>query len=198
MELVKIKSNWWSFSLSGLIAIIYALLAFLVPDETAQIIVKASGIVVGLIGIICLLFALRRKKKMMPWGMLLFEAVVMVALGIVAFFWSLEVQKLIIFIIGLWSAIIGIFMLIVIFSVKDLTNRGFYIISAILSLLFGVLLMVKPIEAGSVFVIISGIIAMFFGVIMMMFGFAVRKHNATLIAKVVEEDEKESAEQKQE
>lgn len=198
MELVKIKSNWWSFSLSGLIAIIYALLAFLVPGKTAQTIVKASGIVVGLIGIICLLFALRRKKKMMPWGMLLFEAVVMVALGIVAFFWSLEVQKLIIFIIGLWSAIIGIFMLIVIFSVKDLTNRGFYIISAILSLLFGVLLMVKPIEAGSVFVIISGIIAMFFGVIMMMFGFAVRKHNATLIAKVVEEDEKESAEQKQE
>ena len=198
MELVKIKSNWWSFSLSGLIAIIYALLAFLVPGKTAQTIVKASGIVVGLIGIICLLFALRRKKKMMPWGMLLFEAVVMVALGIIAFFWSLEVQKLIIFIIGLWSAIIGIFMLIVIFSVKDLTNRGFYIISAILSLLFGVLLMVKPIEAGSVFVIISGIIAMFFGVIMMMFGFAVRKHNATLIAKVVEEDEKESAEQKQE
>lgn len=198
MELVKIKSNWWSFSLSGLIAIIYALLAFLVPGKTAQTIVKASGIVVGLIGITCLLFALRRKKKMMPWGMLLFEAVVMVALGIVAFFWSLEVQKLIIFIIGLWSAIIGIFMLIVIFSVKDLTNRGFYIISAILSLLFGVLLIVKPIEAGSVFVIISGIIAMFFGVIMMMFGFAVRKHNATLIAKVVEEDEKESAEQKQE
>lgn len=198
MELVKIKSNWWSFSLSGLVAIIYALLAFLVPGETAKMIVKASGIVVGLIGIICLLFALRRKKKMMPWGMLLFEAVVMVALGIVAFFWSLEVQKLIIFIIGLWSAIIGIFMLIVIFSVKDLTNRGFYIISAILSLLFGVLLMVKPIEAGSVFVIISGIIAMFFGVIMMMFGFAVRKHNATLIAKVVEEDVEESAEQKQE
>ena len=198
MELVKIKSNWWSFSLSGLIAIIYALMAFLVPGETAQIIVKASGIVVGLIGIICLLFALRRKKKMMPWGMLLFESIVMIVLGIVAFFWSAATINLIIFAIGLWSAIIGLFMLIVIFSIKDLINRGFYIISAIMSLLFGVLLMINPFESAKVFVIISGIIAMFFGVIMMMFGFAVRKHNATLIAKVVEEDVEEPAEQKQE
>lgn len=189
MEIIKIKSNWWAFSLSGLIAIIYALLAFLVPGETAQTIMKASGIVVGLIGIICLLFALRRKKKMMPWGMLLFESLVMIALGVIAFFWSSTTINLIIFAIGLWSAIIGLFMLIVIFSIKDLVNRGFYILSAILSLLFGILLMVNPFESAKVFVIISGIIAMFFGVIMMMFGFAVRKHNATLIAQVVEEKE---------
>lgn len=85
MEIVKVKSNWWSFVFSGLIAIIYALLALLVPGELAQTIVKVSGIIIVLIGVVCLLIAMRRKRNTLPWGMLLFESIVLIALGGVAF-----------------------------------------------------------------------------------------------------------------
>ena len=176
MEIVKVKSNWWSFVFSGLIAIIYALLALLVPGELAQTIVEVSGLIIALIGIVCLFMALRRKRNALPWGMLLFESVVLMALGSVAFFWSTATIKLIIFAIGLWSVIIGTFMLLVILSARDIMiNRGFFVFSAILSFLFGILLIINPFESATVFVIISGIIAMIFGIIMMMFGFAVRK-----------------------
>lgn len=176
MEIVKVKSNWWSFVFSGLIAIIYAFLALLVPGELAQTIVKASGIIIALIGVVCFFMALRRKRNVLPWGMLLFESIVLMALGGVAFFWSKATIKLIIFAIGLWSVIIGTFMLLVILSARDIMiNRGFFVFSAILSLLFGILLIINPFESATAFIIISGIIAMVFGIIMMMFGFAIRK-----------------------
>ena len=182
MEIVKVKSNWWSFVFSGLIAIIYALLALLVPDELAQTIVKISGIIIALIGIACTFIALRRKRNALPWGMLFFESIVLIALGGVAFFLSKATIKLIIFAIGLWSVIIGAFMLLVILSTRDIMiNRGFFVFSAILSLLFGILLIINPFESASAFIIISGIIAMAFGIIMMMFGFAVRKNNSEVI-----------------
>lgn len=191
MEIVKVKSNWWSFVFSGLIAIIYALLALLVPGELAQTIVKVSGIVIVLIGVVCLLIAMRRKRNTLPWGMLLFESIVLIALGGVAFFWSTATIKLIIFAIGLWSVIIGTFMLLVILSARDIMiNRGFFIFCAILSLLFGILLLINPFESATVFVIISGIIAMVFGIIMMMFGFAVRKIDADV--KVISENQENS------
>ena len=94
MEIVKVKSNWWSFVFSGLIAIIYALLALLVPGELAQTIVKVSGIIIVLIGVVCLLIAMRRKRNTLPWGMLLFESIVLIALGGVAFFWSTAGMRL--------------------------------------------------------------------------------------------------------
>lgn len=191
MEIVKVKSNWWSFAFSGLIAIIYALLALLVPGELAQTIVRISGLVIALIGVVCLLMALRRKRNAMPWGMLLFESIVLIALGSVAFFWSAATIKLIIFAIGLWSVIIGTFMLLVILNARDiLINRGFFVFSAILSLLFGILLLINPFESAKAFVIISGIIAMVFGVIMMMFGFAVRRIDSDV--KVISETQENS------
>lgn len=188
MEIVKVKSNWWSFVFSGLMAIVYALLALLVPGELAQTIVKVSGIIIALIGVVCLFMALRRKRNALLWGMLLFESIVLIALGNVAFFWSAATIKLIIFAIGLWSFIIGAFMLLVIFSARGIMiNRGFFVFSAILSLLFGILLLVNPFESAKAFVIISGIIAMVFGVIMMMFGFAVRKIDSDV--KVISENQ---------
>ena len=103
------------------------------------------------------------------------------ALGIVAVVWSKETVKLLIFVIGLWSVIIGALMLGSILGMPRLGNRGFYIVSAILSILFGVLLMVNPFESVEVFVALTGVLALAFGIIMMMFGFTLRKVDKELV-----------------
>ena len=175
MEIITSKSGWGSFVLSGLVAIVYGLLALLLPDGIIQTIMLVSGIVLIVAGLICLFISLQRKKLELPWGILLVEALAMVALGIVAIVWSKETVKLLIFVIGLWSVIIGALMMGSILKLPHLGNRGFYIVSAILSVLFGVLLMVNPFESVEVFVTITGVIALAFGIIMMMFGFTLRR-----------------------
>ena len=161
--------------MSGLIAIIYGLLALLLPKEVIETVMLISGIAVILVGVVCFIIALKRHKAKLPWVMLLIEAIAMVALGVVAIVWSKETVKLLVFIIGLWSVIIGALMMGALLSMPRLSNFGFYITSAILSILFGVLLMVNPFESVEIFVTITGIIALVFGIIMMMFGFTINK-----------------------
>ena len=177
MEIKTSNSSGWTFLVSGLIAIVYGLLAILLPKDFIATIMVASGIIVTAIGVICFLTALSRRKKSLPWIMLLIEAIALIALGIVAIIWSKETVKVLIFIIGLWSVLMGAFMLLVILNKDFMVNRGFYIFSAILSICFGILLIVNPFGSLELFVKITGVIALLFGIIMVMFGFAIRRQS---------------------
>ena len=186
MEIKTSNTGWGSFLVSGLVAIIYGLLALLLPDGLIRTVMLISGAVLVATGLICLIVAMNRKKKGLPWGMLLFEALAMAALGIVAIVWSKETVKLLIFIMGLWSAIIGAMMLFSILRFHFPVNRGFYLICAILSIVFGILLIVNPFESAEVFVKITGVLALAFGIIMMMFGFALRRAEKGADFEVIE------------
>lgn len=177
MEIKTSNSSGWTFLVSGLIAIVYGLLAILLPKDFIATIMVTSGIIVIAIGVICFLTALSRRKKSLPWIMLLIEAIALIALGIVAIIWSKETVKVLIFIIGLWSVLMGAFMLLVILNKDFMVNRGFYIFSAILSICFGILLIVNPFGSLELFVKITGVIALLFGIIMVMFGFAIRRQS---------------------
>ena len=192
MEIKTTNSNSWTFAISGLIAIVYGLLAILLPDDIIETVMLVSGITVIVAGVICFLVALSRRKKELPWGMLLIEAIAMVALGVVAIIWSSETVKVLIFIIGLWSVLMGAFMLLVIFSKYYMVNKGFYILSAILSIGFGILLIINPFESAEVFVTITGIIALVFGIIMVMFGFAIRRQTKDVQVEIVETPEEKT------
>ena len=185
MEIKTSNSGWGSFIVSGLVAVIYGLLALLLPDGIIETVMLISGIGLIVAGLICFFIALRRKKLELPWGMLLMEAIAMVALGIVAIVWSKETVKLLIFVIGLWSIVIGAFMLVALMRTNFIFNRGFYLVSAIMGILFGFLLVFNPFESAQVFVTITGIIALVFGIIMMMFGFNLHKLDKGIRAEIV-------------
>lgn len=190
MEIKTSNSSGWTFIISGLIAIVYGLLAIL-PSNSKDIIktmMLISGIVVIAIGVICFLVALSRRKKSLPWTMLLIESIAMIALGIVAIIWSKETVKVLIFIIGLWSVLMGAFMLLVILNKNFLVNRGFYVLSAILSICFGILLIIL-INLGTVESFmrsVTGVIALLFGIIMVMFGFAIRQQSKDVELEIVD------------
>lgn len=186
MEIKTSNSSGWTFMISGLIAIVYGLLAILLPKDIIKTMMLISGIVVIAIGVICFLVALSRRKKSLPWTMLLIESIAMIALGIVAIIWSKETVKVLIFIIGLWSVLMGAFMLLVILNKNFLVNRGFYVLSAILSICFGILLIINPFESAELFVKITGVIALLFGVIMVMFGFSIRRQIRDVELEIVD------------
>ncbi len=175
MEIKKSNFNWWAFLLNGIIAIIYGVLTFTAPADVMVTIITISGIVVIVTGLICLLIAFRRKKNMLPYGLLLFESILLIALGAVAIIWSSGTIKVLGIIIGLWALSIGAFQLFTILNLKGLYNKGFYILSAILSIGFGVLLVFKPFESAQVVTVLSGILALTFGLIMIMFAMNVRR-----------------------
>ena len=75
---------------------------------------------------------------------------------------------------------------------KNLWNKGFYIVSAILSMVFGVILIVffisRPLVEGERWpIVLPGIIALVFGIIMLMFAFAIRRADKEVAKKAVKE-----------
>ena len=195
MEIKTSNSIWWSFIVTGLIAIVYALLALLVPESIIPTVVTISGISLSAIGVICLLFSLLRKKNMLPLGMLLFESLVMIALGVVTIVWSTDIVQFLGFLIGVWTLVIGAFMLFMTLFQQRLVNKGFYLLSSILSIVFGLLIVINPIEFTKLVVQVSAIIALVFGIIMMMFGFNLRKLDKAVAVEIVEEEVEEVKEE---
>lgn len=171
----NLKLNWSHFLIGGLVALIYGLLALLLPEGIVQTVMTVSGIVVIAVGVICLLISLSRKKKMQPWSMLLFESIVMMLLGIAAIVWSQKTVEVLIIIIGVWVAFIGLMQLIFLLKISKFVYKGFYIVCSLLAMVFGVLMIVNPFETATFFVTLTGVIALLVGIMTIMFSFAVKR-----------------------
>ncbi|MBR5081564.1 MAG: DUF308 domain-containing protein [Bacteroidales bacterium] len=190
MENKKSNSGWLAFLVSGIVAIGYGVLAIMFSDtfvEILQKIMRISGICIAATGGVFLVAAIMRMSKKLPWGLLLLEAVALIVVGVLSAIYSNQALALLVILIGIWSAMIGAFMLLVMARTKNLWNKGFYIVSAILSIIFGVLTIAHPFGFVKWFIILSGIIALVFGLIMMMFAFAVHRADREAEKEKVEE-----------
>ena len=189
MEVKKANSGWLAFLVSGIVAIGYGVLAIMLTEkfvDILEIVMRVSGICIAATGAIFLIAAIVRMTKKLPWGLILLEAIALITVGVLSSIYATKALALLVILIGIWSAIIGAFMLLVMARTKNLWNKGFYIVSAILSIVFGVLLIAHPFGFVKWFIIMSGIIALAFGLIMMMFAFAIHRAEKEVKVEVVE------------
>src|ERR1700710_2512464 len=83
-----LAQNWWLFTLRGVFAIIFGCLALAFPGPTMLSLVllfSAYMLVDGVAEIISAVRAMRRKED--RWGLLIFEGILNIAVGILAFLW---------------------------------------------------------------------------------------------------------------
>ena len=196
MEEKKTNSGWIAFLVSGIVAIGYGILAIMFSEtfiEILQMIMRISGICIYATGGVFLVAAIVRMSKKLLWGLILLEAVALVVIGVLSAIYSDKALALLVILIGIWSAMIGAFMLLVMARTKNLWNKGFYIVSSILSILFGVLLIAHPFGFVKWFFILSGVIALVCGLIMMMLGFDIHRAEK----EIAKENAKEPVEEVQ-
>src|ERR1700716_3894473 len=80
--------NWWLFLLRGVVGIIFGCIALIFPGPTMLSLVllfSAYMLVDGVAGIISAVRAIRRKEN--RWGLLVFEGLLNIAVGVMAFLW---------------------------------------------------------------------------------------------------------------
>ena len=177
MEIKKLNSGWLAFFVSGLVALGYGVAAIMLTEDlkpTFLTIMRILGICIAVVGVLFLVAAIVRINKKLPWGLTLLEAIALITIGVLSSVYNQETLKLLSVIIGVWSAIVGAFMLLVLFHTKGLYNKGFFIGSAAMSIAFGLLLILLPFGTKQWFIDLSGIIAVAFGIIMMMFAYTIR------------------------
>ena len=174
---MTLAHNWWVLALRGLCAIIFGILAFVWPGVTLGVLVLLYGAYALVDGVLAIIAALsKRQGSGLPWWALLLEGLLGIAAGIVTFVWPGITALFLLFLIAGWAIVTGVFEIIAAIRLrKEIEGELWLALSGILSIIFGVLLFVRP-GAGALTVVwLIGAYAIFFGIFLLALAFRLKR-----------------------
>ncbi|WP_114945991.1 HdeD family acid-resistance protein [Microvirga calopogonii] len=169
-----LAQNWWALALRGVFAIIFALIAFFMPGATLLSLVwvfAAYMLVDGVFGIVA---AVRAASNNQRWGLLILEGILNILVGVIAFMMPGLTVVFFVTLMAVWSLITGVLMIVAAFKLNPAYGRGWLIFSGIVSVLFGVALLVAPLVGAVVLTWWLGAYALVFGISLLMLAFKLK------------------------
>lgn len=99
--------NWWLVALRGLLAIVFGVIAILMPDVTlfAFVLLFAAYMLVD--GVLAIIAGVRAARHHERWGLLIFEGITDLIAGAIAFLWPLITVLAFVIIMGAWAIVSG-------------------------------------------------------------------------------------------
>lgn len=169
-----LAQNWWALALRGVFAIIFALIAFFMPGATLLSLVwvfAAYMLVDGVFGIVSGVKAASNNQR---WGLLILEGILNIAVGVIAFMMPGLTVLFFVTLMAVWSLITGVLMIVAAFKLNPTYGRGWLIFSGIVSVLFGVALLVAPLVGAVVLTWWLGAYALAFGIALLVLAFKLK------------------------
>jgi uncharacterized membrane protein HdeD (DUF308 family) len=171
-----LADNWWLMALRGLLAILFGIAAFAIPGATMLALVlffAAYSLVDGILNVILAARGARRGER---WGWLLFNGLLGIAVGIMATLWPGITVLAFVMMVAAWALLSGALMLAAAVGLKVNHGRWLLVLGAILSLLWGVLLVISPFVGALVLTWWVGAQSLVFGAILIALAFKLREH----------------------
>jgi uncharacterized membrane protein HdeD (DUF308 family) len=166
--------NWWAVALRGLAAVVFGLIALFVPGAvmlTLALVFAAYLLVDGVLGIIA---AVRAATHHDRWALLLFEALVNIVVGVVAAVFPAAAVFGFVLLIAVWALVTGVLMIASAFRLHVSHGRWWLVFAGIVSVLWGVLLLIAPLMGAVVLTWWLGAYAVIFGIMLLGVGFRLR------------------------
>ena len=175
MDTAILARNWWLVALRGAAAIIFGILAFVMPGITLAVLVLFFGAYALVDGIANLITVFRRREEEQPWWALLLEGIVSVAAGIIAFVWPGLTALTLVYLIGAWAIITGVLEIVAAVRLRqEIEGEGWLILSGVVSVAFGLLVMFAPGAGALAVVFYIGGYAIVFGALLLAVAFRLR------------------------
>ena len=172
--LSSLLNHWWMLVLRGLVSILFALLAFSLPELTFSALVGLLGGFILLDGLTTIVLAQRTREDRGEWVLLL-EGLLGIGLGIAMLLNPNMTAGLLVTLVALWCLVTGIFEISTAVRLREeLDNEWMLGAAGVISIALGLLLLVRP-NAGS-FPISwwIGMYALLFGILLVALGFKLR------------------------
>jgi uncharacterized membrane protein HdeD (DUF308 family) len=167
--------NWWLVALRGVAAIIFGLLAFVWPGLTLLTLVCLYGAYALVNGILALTIAIKAPKGYPHYGSLILQAVFSIVMGVVAFVWPGITALVLLLLIAFWAIVSGIFEIVTAVRLrKVIAHEWLLVLAGALSVLFGVLLLLRPAVGALALVWWIGAFAVVFGILLLGLSFRMR------------------------
>jgi uncharacterized membrane protein HdeD (DUF308 family) len=161
----------WLLILRGVVAIIFGILTLLFPGITLQTLVLFFGAYVLIDGVMDIIHAIQGRNTNQRWWVLLFEGLVGIAAGIMTFVYPGITELVLLYIIAGWSVLTGIMEVVAAIELRKQIDNEFWLgLSGVLSILFGIALVIFPLGGLLTITWLIAAYAVAFGVFLIMLG----------------------------
>lgn len=167
--------NWWLLALRGVFSIIFGILAFAWPGLTLLVLIYLFGAYVLVDGIFAVIAGISSYGRNERWWAMLLEGVLGIIVGVLAFIWPITTGLVLLYFIAAWAIVTGIFEIVAAIQLRRvITGEWFMILSGVLSIIFGVLLVIFPRAGALGLTWLIGAYAILFGILFIILAFRLR------------------------
>ncbi|MBD5785749.1 HdeD family acid-resistance protein [Cellulosimicrobium terreum] len=170
------KQVWYWPVIRGVVAIIFGIVAIAWPDVTAAALIWVIGIFAVVDGILEIVEGVRRRGSGGGTALLVTMGVLSLAVGIVLLVWPGKTAVVLVWIIGFWLVVYGLFQAVSSLDLRKVPGSGWGwgVFAGLLALVFGLLVLFN-VDAGLVSIVwIIAVFTIVWGVMLIVFGFQIR------------------------
>jgi uncharacterized membrane protein HdeD (DUF308 family) len=175
--LENLTRYWWAVVLRGAVAALFGLLALTWPDVTLLALVVLFGayaLVDGVFALGTAAFGDRAAAGRRGW--LIFEGIAGILAGIITFAWPGVTTVVLLWLIAFWALFTGIIEIAAAIRLRrEIQGEWLLGLGGVLSVLFGILLIVWPATGALALVYLIGAYALVFGVALIALGLRLRR-----------------------
>ena len=171
----RLSMNWTALALRGVVAILFGVVAFLLPGLTlgALIILFAAYAIVD--GVSALVTGIRHPTSNRPDWLLIAGGVAGIVVGIIAVFLPGITALFLVSLIGAWAIVTGVAEVAVAWQLrKEIEGELLLALNGIISILFGIYLWLFPGTGAIALVWLIAAFAIASGVILLLLAFRMR------------------------
>jgi uncharacterized membrane protein HdeD (DUF308 family) len=164
---------WWALALRGLFAVLFGLLTFFIPGITLLALVLLFGVYALLDGIFDIVSAFRSSSH--HWAFVV-EGVVGIIVGLLTLIWPGITGMVLLYLIAFWAIFTGVLEIVAGIRLRAaIANEVLLILMGVLSLLFGLLIIIFPGAGALAIAFWIGAYALIFGTMLIALAFRLRR-----------------------
>ena len=167
-----LADSWWSFSIRGVISLLFGMAALSYPIKTVLVLIIFFGVYALIDGITALLMGIGDKK----WYVYLLLGLVSIAAGVIAIARPGATALALLFVIGVWALVRGLGEIMAAIQIrKEVEGEWAIALSGVLSVVFGLFVLARPGAGALALVWLIAVYAFASGILKLMLGFKLRR-----------------------
>lgn len=169
------EKHWWQILVRGIIALIFGILVLAWPGLALEIFVIFFGAFIFVDGIFTLIAAINYKAGAGSRTWLYIRGIAGIIAGLFVFFLPVIAAVALVILIAAWALVTGVMELVYAFQAnQDNAIRWMFAISGILSIILGILMLIKPLIGALVIAVVVGAYAVLAGIVLIILSFRLR------------------------
>jgi uncharacterized membrane protein HdeD (DUF308 family) len=180
MNMVLVR-NWWALALRGLAAVLFGLIAFLLPGFALVWLVLLFGAYALVDGVFAIIAGIRAAERHERWWPFALEGLADIIVGVITFLMPAATAIVLLYFVSFWAMLTGVFRIAAAVRLrKQIQGEWLLIVNGALSVLLGIFLIIRPAAGLLTLVWLLGAYAIVFGVILIGLAFRLRGHRDRL------------------